>query len=172
MMCHPIKFGCKKISSSVDMLETVIFNHMSPHCDLELEDSKSILHDTQVHDGASPYQVWLLKVQQLRRYWDEHLLEIWTFLVALTLTTKEHCSLFTRQSSLWLGAIKPNLVSKGPAVQKRYQKAILCLHYPSLWPWPWRQQTNIFGRQSGSWWCITIPSLVVKGSALQKTVSG
>ena len=41
MMCHPTKFGCKKISSSVDMLETVISDYISPHCDLELEDSKS-----------------------------------------------------------------------------------------------------------------------------------
>ena len=44
---HPIKFGCKKISSLVDMVETVISNYMSPHCDCDLEDGKSIfLHDT------------------------------------------------------------------------------------------------------------------------------
>ena len=29
MMYHPIKFGCKKISSSADMVETVIFDQMS-----------------------------------------------------------------------------------------------------------------------------------------------
>ena len=47
MMYHPFKFGCKKTSSSVVMVETVIFNYMSPHCDHELEDSKPIfLHDT------------------------------------------------------------------------------------------------------------------------------
>ena len=69
-----IKFGCKKISSSADMVETVIFDQMSPHCDPELEDSKPIfLHDTLAHDVASPYQVWLQKVQQLRRnHTDEH----------------------------------------------------------------------------------------------------
>ena len=44
------------------MLETVIFDHMSPQCDFELEDNKSIfLHDTRVHDGASLYQVWFEK---------------------------------------------------------------------------------------------------------------
>ena len=53
MMYHPIKFGCKKISSSVNMVETVISVHMSPHCGLELEDSKPIfLHHTLAHDVA------------------------------------------------------------------------------------------------------------------------
>ena len=53
------KIGCKKISSSADMVETVIFDRMTPHCDPELEDSKPIfLYDTLVHDVASPYQVW------------------------------------------------------------------------------------------------------------------
>ena len=77
MRYHPIKFGCKKISSSVDMVETVILDHMSPHCDPELEDSKPIfLQGTLVHDDASTYQGWLKKVQQLRRYGpNEHSLE-------------------------------------------------------------------------------------------------
>ena len=77
MVYQPIKFCCKKISSSADMVETVVFDQMSPHCDPELEDSKPIfLHDILAHDVASPYQVWLQKVQQLRRYRpDEHSLE-------------------------------------------------------------------------------------------------
>ena len=69
MMYNPLKFGCKKISSSADMVETVMFDYMSPQCDLDLEDSKPIsLYNTLVHDDPSPYQVWLQKVQQLRRY--------------------------------------------------------------------------------------------------------
>ena len=77
MMYHPIKFGCKKISSSADMTETVISDLMSPHGDPELEDSKPIfLHDTLAHDVASPYHVWLQKVQQLGKYsQDDHSLE-------------------------------------------------------------------------------------------------
>ena len=77
MMYHQIQFGCKKISSSVDIVEIVISDHMSPHCDLELEDSKpDFLQDTLLHGDASPYQVRLQKVQQLRRYRpDEHSLE-------------------------------------------------------------------------------------------------
>ena len=74
MMYHIINFGCKTISKSVNMVETVIFGYIDPNCDLELEDSKSVfLHDTLAHDDASPYQVKLQKDQQLRRYCqDEH----------------------------------------------------------------------------------------------------
>ena len=77
MMYHPIKFGCQKISSSADMVETVISDIISLHCDPELEDNKPIfLHDTLAPNDASQYQVWLQKVQQLRRHClDEHLLE-------------------------------------------------------------------------------------------------
>ena len=86
MMYQPVKCGCKKISSSVDMVEKVILAYMSHHYDLELKDSKPIfLHDTLAYDDASPYQTWLQKVQQLRRYGlDENQL-----------------AFFTRQSSLW-----------------------------------------------------------------------
>ena len=77
MMYHPIRCGCKKISSSVDVVGTVIFDYMSPHCGPDLEDSKPIfLHGTLANDDASPYQVWLQKVQQLKRQrLDEHSLE-------------------------------------------------------------------------------------------------
>ena len=47
------------------MVDTVIFDYMNPHCDLDLEDSKPIfLHDTLAHDDASSYQVWLQKVKK------------------------------------------------------------------------------------------------------------
>ena len=77
MVYHPITCGCKKISSSVDMVETVILDYISPHCDPELEDSKPLfLYDTLAHDDASQYQVWQQKVRQFRRYRpDEHPLE-------------------------------------------------------------------------------------------------
>ena len=74
MMYHPDKFGCKKISSSADMVETVISDQISPQYDPELEDSKQIfLHDTLAHNVASPYPV---KLKQQRRYHPgEHSLE-------------------------------------------------------------------------------------------------
>ena len=59
-MYHQIQFGCKKISSSVDIVEIVISDHMSPHCDLKLEDSKPIFfHDTLAVDDALPCRAWL-----------------------------------------------------------------------------------------------------------------
>ena len=81
MMHHPIKFGCRKISSSVDTVETVISDYISPHYDLEFEDGTPIFsNDNLAHDDTSPYQVWLQKMQELSRYHpDEHSLEFLTF---------------------------------------------------------------------------------------------
>ena len=46
------------------MVETVISDNMSPHCDHDPEDTKPVFsHDTVSHDDASPY--WLQKVQWL-----------------------------------------------------------------------------------------------------------
>ena len=65
-----------------------------------------------------PYQAWLQKVQQLRRYRpDDHSLEFWTFPVTLTLTTTEQSNL-TQSSLWWWCAIRPASVTKGSAVQK------------------------------------------------------
>ena len=102
MMHNPIKYGWKKIISSVDVVKTVISDYISPHCDPELEDSKPIfLHDTLAHNDASPNQVWLQNIQQLRRYHqDQNLLQFLTFSVTLTLTTTANSIFFTRQSSL------------------------------------------------------------------------
>ena len=36
-----MKFGCKKIIRSVDMVETVTSDQMSPHCDPEFEQLKT-----------------------------------------------------------------------------------------------------------------------------------
>ena len=59
MMYHPIKFGRKKISSSADMVETVIFGQMRHHCDPEFEDRKSIfLHDTLAHGVEETSSRW------------------------------------------------------------------------------------------------------------------
>ena len=43
-MYQPVKVGYKKISSSVDMVETVISDYKSPHCDRNLK--PIFLHDT------------------------------------------------------------------------------------------------------------------------------
>ena len=49
MMYCPIKSGCQKISSFVDMVETVIFGYMSPHCDLDLDECKPIFFEDTHH---------------------------------------------------------------------------------------------------------------------------
>ena len=158
MVCHPTKFGCKKISSSINIYigNSHIFDYMCPHCDLELEDRKSSFFG----DDGSMMMHYHIKWRKY--HWDEHSLEFWTFPVTLTLTITEESNLFTRQSSSWLGAIRPNCFScKMSSSSGDVLESLLWWHDPSLWPWPWRQQTNIFGRQFGSWWCITVPSLVV-----------
>ena len=74
-MYHKIKLGCKKISSSVDMVERVIFDYLSPHCDPNLKTANQSSCMTPARDDASPYQVWLQIVQQLRRYQPDKSLE-------------------------------------------------------------------------------------------------
>ena len=78
MMYHSIKCGGKKISSSVDMVETVILDYMSHYYDPELEERKPVfLRNILAHNDASPCKVRLQKVKQLMRYRpDEHSLEL------------------------------------------------------------------------------------------------
>ena len=120
MMYHPIKFSCNKISSSAGLIEKSCLIKWAVTVTLNLKTANKsscmtlwpmMLH----HNSASPFQVWLQKVQQQRRrryHPEEHLLEYWTFSVNLTLTTTEQSNLFTKQSSLWWCAIKPGLVAK------------------------------------------------------------
>ena len=146
MMYHPIKFGCKKISSSVDMAETVIFAYIWTFTvTLTMKIQTNLLARHSGPWWCITIPSWLQTVKQMRRFHpDEHLLEFWTFPVTLTLTTTLQSNLFTRQ---WC-AIKPSTDAKGSAVQKVYQKVKFWSNYSSLWPWPWSQQTNLFGRQS------------------------
>ena len=138
---------------------------MSPHCDLDLEDSKQSFpmtlwpmvmhHNTKF--GYNRLSSWKVMVQMKIQVSMQFL----TFAVTLNLSTTQQCNLFMRQSSLWWCAIKPKFVAKGSVFQKIQQKVIFWLFEPSLWPWLWRQQSNLFAWHSGSWWCITIPSLMI-----------
>ena len=88
LMYYQTKFGSKRISSSKDTVEIVIFWSCGSCSDLD--NSKSIfLHDTPTHNDASQYQVWKQNVWWLRRYHlEKHNGETWTFwpfAVALTL---------------------------------------------------------------------------------------
>ena len=115
---------------------------MSPHFDPELEESKPIfLHDTLAHDVASPYQVgyrWFSSwgdIVQMNIHWNSDLS------VTLTLTTRGIQS-FHKTIHLMM---------------MYHQTEFSCKRIGSsdLWPWSWRQQTNLFQRQSGSYCRIT-----------------
>ena len=58
MLYYQTKFGCKRPSS----VEKSYFDHISPRCDLDIEDSQPIsLHDTPPRDNIPSYQVWYKK---------------------------------------------------------------------------------------------------------------
>ena len=130
------------------MVETVISDYMSPQCDLDLEDRKPLfLHDALAHDDASPYQLWLQKVQQLRRYRpDEHLLEFSTFLVTFTFTTTRQSNFF--HNTIQLMMIYHNFGCKISSSVDMVETVIsdyICLHCdldlegsePSFWKTIW-----------------------------------
>ena len=94
--CHPIKFRCKEISRYGRNSHLIIRDLIMT---LNLKTANQFCM-TLAHDDASLYQVWLQKVQQLRRYRpDEHSLELWT--LHLTFTTREQSNLFTSQMGEW-----------------------------------------------------------------------
>ena len=149
----------------MDTVETVISACMSPRCDLELEDSKPIfLLDTLANDDASPYQVWLQNVQQLRRYRpEEHSLKFWTFPVALLDHNRPIQSLH-KTIQLMMMCHQTTFSCKRISSSDDRKSYFV---YTT-----WRRQTNLFEGHSRSWWCNTKPSLVIKGSAVQKISSG
>ena len=70
-MFYQTKFGCKWTSRLGDIVQIVSFIHfyISPHCDLDIEDSDSIfLHDTPPHDNTPLYPVSLKMIEHFRRY--------------------------------------------------------------------------------------------------------
>ena len=71
MIYHQIEFGCKRLIGLELIKDTVniwlslsYFDYISPHYDLDLEDSIPFFrHDILAHGGAPQYQVWLQKIQ-------------------------------------------------------------------------------------------------------------
>ena len=61
MLYCKTKSGCKWTSS---IKKQSHFDYISPHCDLDVEDSEPIfLQDTSPDDNTPPYQVWLKKIK-------------------------------------------------------------------------------------------------------------
>ena len=66
---HQTKFGCSRLISSEEIVETVLFLiYMNLHCNLDLEDSHPILLLLAKtlwldHDDESPHKVQLQKIE-------------------------------------------------------------------------------------------------------------
>ena len=60
MLYYKTKFGCKLTSSLEDIVKKKLyFDHVSPCCDLDNEDTEPIFpHNTMTHDNTQ-YQLWL-----------------------------------------------------------------------------------------------------------------
>ena len=55
---YQTKFGCKSTSSLEDKVKSSYFDYVSPHCDLDNEESEPIfLQDTSPHNNTAQYQV-------------------------------------------------------------------------------------------------------------------
>ena len=109
-------------------IRKLYFDYMIFHCDLELEDSKpTFLHNTLAHDDASPYHVWLQKVQQLRKISSR---QTFTEILSLSCETDRDRDRAIQSFHKWIGS----------AVLKIYYKVIFWLYVPSLWLCPWRHK--------------------------------
>ena len=66
-MYHPIKFGRKRMNSSVDMVETVVSEYMSLHCNFEPDENGTVFSpDGLAYHDALLYKVWLNNVWSFR----------------------------------------------------------------------------------------------------------
>ena len=153
------------------MVETVIFDHMSPHCDPALEDSKPIfLHDLwpmMIHHhtkfGYKRFSSWGDIIQKNIHWNSDPFLWPWLW------PQQSDAIFFTR---LIMVCHQTKFGSKRISSSEDIIETVIFWSYePLLWPWPWKQQTNLFAWHSG-WWCITMSSLVTKCLAVLKISSG
>ena len=105
------------------MVETIIFDYMSPHCDLDFEDSKPIfLHNAQAHDDAIAIPSLVTKgsalIIQMNIHWiSEPFLCPWHW-------PQQSNPIFSQDNPACDdGQSKPSLVAQGSAVQKIKKKS-------------------------------------------------
>ena len=85
MMYHKTRFGCKRITSSEDIMKRSYSDNMSS-VTLTLNIAKQPFHIV-AEDDASPDQVWLQKVKWFRRYHpNKYSKKYWAFTVTLTMS--------------------------------------------------------------------------------------
>ena len=120
-------------------------------------------------NSKSAHLLWLPRDQWYRRY---------TYIFNKVLNL--HCDLdlennnllFTQHTPAYDDVLSHYIwLQKDQQFRRHGRNSHIWLNEPSLWPWTWRQQTNLFAWHSGSWWCITIPSLVTEGAAAEEIMS-
>ena len=139
------------------MVETIIFDCVSPHCNLDLKVSKpTFLLDTLAHNIAWPYQVWLQKVQAFRRYCpDKH----WKFEPLLWPWRSTQQSNIYKTLQLLMMYHQTKFISK--RISNSEETAESYFNYISL-------HSDLDDSKP----CFTTQSLITKGSAVQKILTG
>ena len=170
MMHHYIKSGWKD-SEVHEIWKKVIFEDLSPHCDLDLEDRNlTFSHDTLGHDDAPSYPVSLKKV----------LVQKILSRQILPKDENPHCDLDLEDSNPKLSHNTPH--DDAPLHQIWLQKfpwygrKLFLEDLSQQCAWPWRQEPNRFAWQLTlqvmmRWWCTIIPSLVAYSLVVWKITS-
>ena len=114
-----------------------------------------------ISNSKSARLVWLPRDQWYRGHKIlKDCIKVWTFTVTLT----------TQNASVYDDVPSNQIIwsQKDQQFSRYGRNSHIWLYDPSLWPWTWRQQTNLLVWHSGPWRCITMPSLVTKGSAVEE----
>ena len=143
IMYQPIKFDCKKVSSSADVVERARSDCMSPHWDFDLENNKPISsHDTD------PF--WCITIPRLvtkgaaiQKTLSGQTLRFWTFAVTSTSKKANQTSKKANQTfqmTLWLMMMHHHTNFDNKMVQ--WFRYCLDKHSLTMWPWTRTQQSN------------------------------
>ena len=121
-----------------------------------------------ISNSTSAHLVWLPRDNWYKRYEiHKDSINFWTSTEILTLKTTislQHPAYDEVPSNkIWL--------QKDQQFSRYGRNSHTWSYEPSLWPWTWRQQTNLLARHSGPWWCINIPRLVKESSAVEEILS-
>ena len=142
MMCQQTKFTCKRINSSDNILQRHILIILSVTVTLTLKTANQSFWKT----------MWLIMIHHHIKFgskrfsfsediiWANIHLTFWNFAVTLTLNT----TIQLLHKTLWLMVMYQSSSKRISSSKDRLDTVIFWLYYPSLWSWPWRQQTNLF----------------------------
>ena len=172
---HQTKFGCWRINSLEDVIESHILIIWALTVTMTL---KIVNNFSTWHSGSRCCITISSLVTKCSAVQKISSRQLFTDILNLCCDFDLECSnpffffFSIGCSGLRCCTIKPRLV----AMDQQFRRyivdiVIFWLCKPALWPWHWRQWTKFFAWPSGSWCCITIPSLVTKWSVVQKISS-